>query len=137
MHLLDPTRDRALMNKSCDVLIPECGIPACWYSAVKDEGLTRRSDNGRLTSENVILKQCRCTNNCPHPSNLGAEAQCGICVAELDAISSSGSDKGDKKVCPTSELYLITVLVTTSMPRAGSCTYKLCRSLGGVSDVPV
>ena len=83
MHLLDPTRDRALMNKSCDVLIPECGIPARWYSAVKDEGLASvQALNGRLASENVVLKQCDGTHNPSHPSNLGTAPRCGICVAQ-------------------------------------------------------
>lgn len=39
LHLVDPTLDRAYMQKSDSVLTKACGLPACWYEPVPNKGM--------------------------------------------------------------------------------------------------
>ena len=50
LHLLDSSRDRALMNKSDNILRCECAIPGYWYTAVPNGGLAIDPVSTRLTS---------------------------------------------------------------------------------------
>ena len=78
LHLLDPLRDRALMNKSSNTLTPDCGIPPCWYSPVKDAGLAKGKDDRMTSCIKVPVEQCEHGNL----TNIPPGAKCGICVAE-------------------------------------------------------
>lgn len=49
LHLVDPTRDRHLMNKSDDVLVKTCGVPPCWYQPVPNKGLKRDPETGDIS----------------------------------------------------------------------------------------
>ena len=40
LHLVDPNRDRAMMNKSDNVLTEACGVPPCWYEPGAHKGMT-------------------------------------------------------------------------------------------------
>ena len=57
MHLVDPTRDRHLMNKSADVLVRSCGVPPCWYNPVPNKGLSFDPDTGLVESERERAKE--------------------------------------------------------------------------------
>ena len=39
MHMVDPTRDPALMNRSDNVLTKQHSIPGCWYQPVVNKGM--------------------------------------------------------------------------------------------------
>lgn len=39
LHLIDPTRDRALVNKTDDILVPEARVPARWWDPFKNNGM--------------------------------------------------------------------------------------------------
>lgn len=68
LHLIDPSRDRALMNKSDDALNEECGIPPSWFTAVMNKGLVIDTKTKRYTSQLPLpLKTCRpCGTLYPH-----------------------------------------------------------------------
>ena len=43
LHLVDASRDRALMNKSDSLLVPACGLPAGWFVPERFKGLSKNS----------------------------------------------------------------------------------------------
>lgn len=45
LHLVDPNRDRAFMNKGDSVLVKECGLPGSWYDPVLHKGMTYDEKN--------------------------------------------------------------------------------------------
>lgn len=47
LHLLDPTRDRALVNKSDSILTDGEKIPDDWWDPVPYKGLTKDSNTGK------------------------------------------------------------------------------------------
>lgn len=48
LHLLDPTRDVALCNKSDDILEKELRIPPCWWAARKSAAAACSIDRPRF-----------------------------------------------------------------------------------------
>ena len=57
MHLVDPTRDRHLMNKSADVLVKTCSVPPCWYQPVANTGLIWNPETGQVETEREVAKK--------------------------------------------------------------------------------
>lgn len=39
LHLLDSSREKALVNKSADLLVEEEQIPGCWWDPIPHKGL--------------------------------------------------------------------------------------------------
>ena len=56
LHMVDPTRDRYLMNKSADVLVKTCGV-----RSLSSTYIPVASGNARLPQQKLASGKCSCS----------------------------------------------------------------------------